>query len=149
LEPQKGTEEVTKDLGPGIHPLLVMSTPAGGAVKVELHLKRVDIADMVASYQGELSYDSRALTFSRAELPAGVMGASNEVEPGRLRFTGMAPDGLKDGAVLVLHFVAKGTLGTNPFQLRMEEVISNKGFQSLTERVIKRENPLLARAPAE
>jgi hypothetical protein len=132
-------------LGPGIHPVLVLGASEGGA-QVELHLRRVQVQAQVASYQGELLYDAAKLRLERAQFPAGVAGAWNEVQPGRVRFAGAASAGVPEGAVLTLRFTALAPPVRESFALVMEEVVAHD-FSSLTGRVSRSEHPLFSRTP--
>lgn len=137
--------EPAAELGPGIHPVLVLAAGDGGA-RVELHLRRVQVEAQVAGYQGELLYDATGLRLDGAQFPAGVAGAWNEVQPGRVRFAGAAPAGVPEGAVLTLRFTASSPPLRESFGLVMEEVVSS-GFANLTGRVSRPEHPLFSRTP--
>ncbi|HEX2079834.1 MAG TPA: cohesin domain-containing protein [Longimicrobium sp.] len=132
-------------LEPGIHPVLVVAAAEGGA-QVELHLRRVQVQGRVASYQGELRYDASVLRLRGAQLPAGVAGAWNEVEPGRVRFAGAAPGGVPDGAVLTLRFAASAPPVRESFAVAMEEVVAHD-FADLTASVSRAEHPVFSTAP--
>jgi hypothetical protein len=139
------TPDPLAGLGPGIHPVLVVA-PAEGGARVELHLRRVQVQGQVASYQGELRYDAAALRLAGAQLPAGVAGAWNEVQPGVVRFAGAAPAGLPDGAVLTLRFAASSPPVRESFELAMEEVVAHD-FANLTQSVSRAEHPLFSTSP--
>lgn len=134
-------------MGPGIHPVLVVA-PAEGGAQVELHLRKVQVEAQVASYQGELRYDAGAMRLSGAQLPPGVVGAWNEVQPGRVRFAAVAPSGVGEGPVLTLRFAAAAQPGRESFGLMMEEVVAHD-FADLTDRVSRPLHPLLSTAPLE
>jgi hypothetical protein len=134
-------------LDPGIHPVLV-TAENGTEARVELHLKRVDVDDKVASYQGELTYDAETLVLSGGEIPSGITGAWNEVEKGKVRFAGVSLGGIEEGAVLTLTFTAQRALDASDFELKMEEIVAVEGFQNLTTRVNQRSaQPLFSRSP--
>ncbi|HEX5871486.1 MAG TPA: hypothetical protein VFY65_13765 [Longimicrobium sp.] len=139
------TADPLAGMGPGIHPVLVVA-PADGGAQVELHLRRVQVEAQVASYQGELRYDAGAMHLSGAQLPAGVVGAWNEVQPGHVRFAGVAPSGVGEGAVLTLRFAAAAQPARESFGLVMEEVVA-PDFADLTGRVSRPLHPLLSTAP--
>ena len=139
------TADPLAGMGPGIHPVLVVA-PAEGGAQVELHLRRVQVKAQVASYQGELRYDAGAMHLSGAQLPAGVVGAWNEVQPGHVRFAGVAPSGVGEGAVLTLRFAAAAQPARESFGLVMEEVVA-PDFADLTGRVSRPLHPLLSTAP--
>lgn len=140
-------EPPTEPLGPGIHPTLVVASQTGDSAVVELHLRRVQIPDEVASYQGELRYDAARLKLSAAAFPAGAAGVWNEVEPGRLRFAGAAPEGVRDGAVLALRFARSGAVEAAGFSVAMEEVVARNAFAPLTSRVVARPHPYVLAHP--
>ncbi|HEX7243688.1 MAG TPA: hypothetical protein VF263_25600 [Longimicrobiaceae bacterium] len=143
-----GGAAAAQDPGPGIHPVIVLAGEGGGTAVVRLHLRRVQVDGAISSYQGEVSYDTRALTLSRAELPQGVAGAWNEPAPGRVRFAGASPQGVGDVPVLTLHFRTRGPVEGSGFRVKMEEVVSAIGFRSLSARVVRRDPPIFSRAPA-
>jgi hypothetical protein len=130
---------------PGIHPTLVVSGPAAGPARVELVLRRVEIADQIASYQGEITYDRASMQLVRAEIPAGITGLFNEVSPGRIRFAGVKVEGVGDGPVLVLHVTPTRPLAAEQFQVRITEVAA-ASLANLTSRVAAGAVPLV-RAP--
>lgn len=135
-------------LGPGIHPVLVVAGRTGSTVRMELYLSRVDVPALIGSYQGEIGYDTGALTLARAELPRGITGAWNEVAPGRVRFAGITLQGLADGPVLVLNFEARGPVAAEGFTLRMKEVAAAGDYSNLAPRLVARAHPILSDAPA-
>ena len=132
------------NLGPGIHPVLVLAARTPESARVELHLKRVQVTAQVASYQGELTYDAARMKLSAAEFPAGLAGAWNEVEPGRVRFAAAAPSGVGDAAVLTLSFAATEKPSAEHFTLAMEEVVASEEFADLTPQVAQRPHPLFS-----
>ena len=115
---------------PGIYPVLVVAGQEGETATVELHLKRVEVKDEVASFQGELRYDAKRMTLTGTEIPAGITGASNEAEPGVLRFAGVSLDGIERGAVLTLKLRASAPVAADAFELRMQEIVAET-FQDL------------------
>lgn len=140
VAPQPPEEPVA----PGIHPTLVVAAQTGDSAVVELYLRRVQVPDEVASYQGELRYDATRLHLSAAAFPAGAAGVWNEVEPGRLRFAGAAPGGVGDAAVLTLRFARSGPVEAAGFTVAMEEVVAQAAFTPLTSRVVARPHPYLS-----
>lgn len=139
-----GGDDLTR-LPPGIHPVLVVTEQGGGEASVTLQLKRVQVQQQVASYQGELTYDAAALTLRDAAVPAGISGMWHEPEQGRIRFAGAAVDGLGEGAVLTLRFATRERVEAADFSIGMEELVSTESFGSLTAQVQPRERPLLTR----
>lgn len=141
--------DVLAGLGPGIHPIVVLASRSGPTAQVEIHLKRIQVDDRVASYQGELEFDTKVLTLSGAEIPSPVMGAWNETAPGKVRFAGAALDGVPDGAVLVLRFTTRGrgSVLAEDFKLRMEELVAATGFKDLSPQLVVREQPLFSGRP--
>ncbi|HYW13736.1 MAG TPA: hypothetical protein VE871_17370 [Longimicrobium sp.] len=130
---------------PGIHPTLVVSEPAAGQARVELVLRRVEMAEQIASYQGEITYDRASMQLRRAEVPAGITGLFNEVSPGRIRFAGVKVDGLGAGGVLVLHVTPTRPLAAEHFRVTITEVAATS-LTILTPRVATGAAPLV-RAP--
>lgn len=130
---------------PGIHPTLVVSGPGAGPARVELVLRRVEIAEQIASYQGEITYDRASMQLVRAEIPGGITGLFNEVAPGRIRFAGVKVEGVGDGPVLVLHVTPARPLAAEHFGVRITEV-SAASLADLTLRVAAGPAPLV-RAP--
>lgn len=117
--------------GPGVRPAVAVAAEAGGGSRVEVRLERDAAAPQVGSFQGELRFDPAALTLAGAELPAGLVGAWNQVEPGRVRFAGVSPNGLAGGAVLVLRFTSRAPVAPNQLQVRLEEVFAVDGRSRL------------------
>lgn len=134
---------------PGIYPVLVVAGQEGDAATVELHLKRVDVTDEVASFQGELTYDAARMTVTGTEIPAGITGAFNETEPGVLRFAGVSLDGIERGAVLRLQLRAAAPVTADAFELRMQEIVAET-FQDLVPQLRQPgTRPLLTHAALE
>lgn len=119
----------------GIYPVLVVVDETAAGATVELHLKRVDVAERIASYQGELVYDPAALTVSAGRIPAGITGSWNETRRGTLRFAGVAVGGIDAGPVLALTVSTTRPLAAEAFQLRLEELVSATGFGDLAPRI--------------
>ncbi len=145
VQPQEPS--VLEGLAPGIHPIVVLTSRAGDAATVELHLKRVGVDAKIASFQGELAFDRESLALSGAELKPGVMGAWNESAPGTVRFAGAVAEGMADGPVLTLRFVAKGAVDGRAFRVKLEELVSSADFQDLSARLVVREQPLFSPSP--
>ena len=116
---------------PGIHPVVVVASQTASAATLELHLKRVDVSDRIASVQGEISYDAASMRLSGASIPSGITGAWNEVRPGVVRFTGVAVEGIEGGAVLELRFAAAAPVREGAVSLRIEEMVAAEGFADL------------------
>lgn len=147
-----GTEQVVvedplRGAEAGIHPVLIVAAESGDEATVELLLKRVDMQSTVASYQGELEYETGALTLVNATIPAGITGTWNEVEKGRVRFAGVALAGIGEGAVLTLRFAARSTVDAGVFRLSIEEITATENFLDLTDTVHQAERPLFSRSP--
>lgn len=129
---------------PAIQPTLLVSEPAAGQARVELVLRRVEMPEQIASYQGEITYDRAAMRLVRAEVPAGLTGMFNEVEPGRIRFAGVKVEGVGDGPVLVLHVAPSRPLAAEQFRVSVTEV-SSAALVDLTPRVAA--SPSFVRVP--
>lgn len=134
LGPQK---EVAPEapLPTGIHPMLIVASRTGDAATVKLHLKRIQVSDRIASYQGELKYDGQRLTLSAASVPQGITGAWNEVEKGTVRFAGVSVDGIEGGTVLALSFATQTELRGEQFELEMEELVASERFKDLAPQI--------------
>ena len=145
------TRPELQGLGPGIHPVLsipdLASSAAGQTLQVSLHLEGVQIDKPVSSYQGEFRFDPDALSVVSGSFPKGILGAWNEIEPGRIRFAGVAMDGLGETAALGLTVQAKRPLQATDFHVAMEEVTSVEGFTDLTQKVVTQDAPILTTAP--
>jgi hypothetical protein len=126
------------DLERGIYPLVNVVSETEGAAQVELYLKRVQVDDRLAGYQGELTYDASILTLEHTDLPPGLIGSTNETAPGHVRFAGAAPDGVGDVPVLALRFTQRGAIGQQSFGVKVEEVAGASGFADLTSQVSTR-----------
>lgn len=137
-------------LTPGVHAVVVVASPApGSAPEVQLHLRREEVPTPIASYQGELRYDVSRLTVQGGAFPAGVVGAWNEVEPGRIRFAAAAPEGLAGSLALTLRATPRGAMDASAFQVRMEELVGAAAFENLTPRFVQREHPLFSTSPLQ
>ena len=123
------------DLVADIYPLISVPVETPSATQVDLYLKRVQVADDVASYQGELTYDTDVLTLDHTDLPAGMIGETNEVSPGRVRFAGASLDGVGEAPILTLRFTRKGTIRRETFGVTFEEVGGAGTYASLLSRV--------------
>jgi hypothetical protein len=126
------------NLDRGIYPLVNVVSQTSSTAQVELYLKRVPADVRLASYQGELTYDAAALTLEHTDLPPGLIGSTNEVSPGHVRFAGAALDGVGDVPVLALRFARRGELGAQSFNVKVEEVAGTEGFADLTSQVSTR-----------
>jgi hypothetical protein len=129
------TGGLPKDLESGIYPLISVASRTSSTAQIDLYLKRVPSATRLASYQGELTYDASALTLEHTDLPAGMIGTTNEVSPGHVRFAGAALDGLGDVPVLSVRFTRHGALGQKSFEVRVEELAGAEDFADLTSQV--------------
>lgn len=131
-------------LAPGVHAVVVVS-PA----EVQLHLRREGVETPIASYQGEMRYDVSRLTVQGGSFPSGVMGAWNEVEPGRIRFAAAAPEGLQGSLALTLRTTPRGEVGESAFQVRMDELVGAASFEDLKPRFVERAHPLFSTTPPQ
>lgn len=144
------TQTETPVLTPGVHAVVVVAPGAAGSPsEVQLHLRRQGVETPIASYQGELRYDVERLTVQGGSFPAGVVGAWNEVEPGRVRFAAAAPEGLPGTLALTLRATPRGEIGESAFQVRMEELVGAAAFENLTPRFVVREHPLFSTTPLQ
>lgn len=130
---------------PGIHPLLVIAEEAGGRATLEIHLRSVQVAEKISSYQGELTYDRSRLRLESASVPSGVTGVWHEVKPGTVRLAGVAVDGMQGEKVLVMRFQATGAVQADAFELRMEELVASQAFRRMDGALRQRARPLLLR----
>lgn len=129
------------DLGPGIHPVLAipgLETAAPSQIKrVRVHLVEVAQEERVASWQGVLRYDPEVLEVLDGTFGDGLVGAWHVVEPGVLRFAGIAIEGLRGGAALDLTVRAARVPAARDLLVVVEEVVGAEGFVKLTERVVQ------------
>jgi hypothetical protein len=133
--PVRGGDGLPAGLARGIYPLVSVASRTGGAAQVELYLKRVETSPSLASYQGELTYDPHLLTLDHTDLPPGIIGATNEVSPGHVRFAGAAVDGVGDVPVLAMRFTTHGDFGRGAFGVKVEEVVGAGDLGDLTAQV--------------
>lgn len=129
------------DLPPGIHAVLAipgLETAAPSQItRVRLHLVEVAQEQTVASWQGELRYDAEGMEILDAAFADGLVGAWHLVEPGRLRFAGIALEGLKGTAALELTVRAGRVPRRGDFTVKLEEVVGREGFAVLTGQVVQ------------
>lgn len=150
LPTTREAEPETPALAPGVHAVVVVApVEAGSPAEVQLHLRRQGVATPLASYQGELRYDVARLAVTGGSFPAGVAGAWNEVEPGRIRFAAASLDGLPGTLALTLQATPRGEIGEASFEVRMEELVGAAAFEDLTPRFVQRAHPLFSRAPLD
>lgn len=140
-------------LGTGIHPVLALpglefGTPERVS-RIRLHLFEVGQDNPLASYQGELRYDPKAVEVVEGSFPEGLLGAWNLVEPGLIRFAGIAPDGLNGVAALDLKVRALRLPSARDFQVQIEELVGMNGFVELTDRVAASPSPVLVTTASE
>ena len=90
----------------------------------------------IGSYHGELSFDTTAARFVRAEaLTADGMHAENGRESGRIRFAGAAPTGFSEPALLSVTLRVRKA-GTRPtVHLDMRELNATDGASLLQQLV--------------
>ncbi|HET6232837.1 MAG TPA: hypothetical protein VFE05_22365 [Longimicrobiaceae bacterium] len=129
------TGELPANLERGIYPLISVASQTKSAAQVELYLKRVQVSPSLASFQGELTYDPRIMTLDHTDLPPGIIGATNEVSPGHVRFAGASIDGVGDVPVLELRFTTHGELSRGAFGVKVEEVVGAGDLANLTSAV--------------
>jgi hypothetical protein len=171
-EPGVATTKQFEALVPGIHPVFMTvdgaaddtetvsgpsrekrrfrSPGSGDTIRIEMFLHDVQVAGDLGSYQGTFAFDKNALRFIDAKIPAGLMAAYNEVEPGSIKVAGIAVDGLpKNGPVMSFRFVRTGSIELAPeqFAFTMTEVVAAHTLENLTEKVIKYQKPLFTAAP--
>ncbi|MDB4950230.1 MAG: hypothetical protein JWM27_2879 [Gemmatimonadetes bacterium] len=127
------------NLDRGIYPLINVVSQTASAAQVDLYLKRVPSAVKLASFQGELTYDATVMTLDHTDLPAGIIGSTNEVGVGHVRFAGAALDGVGDVPVLTLRFTRHGEVQRESFKVKVEEVSGTEGFADLTAQVSGRD----------
>lgn len=140
--PEQPDPDPVEKLGPGIHPVAVITGASNEETRLEVHLKRVGVDIRLASYQAELSHGRGS--FVQADLPEGVSGSWNEAAPGQLRFAGAALDGVGNGAVLIA-YVRADELKASDLRLKVEELTSTDGFADATALVVAQEHPILLR----
>ena len=109
---------------PGIHPVLVVAAQNANSATLQLQLKRVAVAEKIASFQGEISYDTTQMRLADASVPSQITGAWNEVRAGTIRFIGLAVGGIDSGAVLNLRFSATKPVAAEALSLKMEEIVA-------------------------
>lgn len=127
-------DKLPTDAGAGLYPQMVVATSHGTA-QADLSLRQVPGGMSLASYQGEVVFNPAVLTLQSAELPDGVIGAANEVAPGRVRFAGTALDGTSGALVLRMHFTVKSTVSRDVFSATFEEVTDAAEFADVTAQV--------------
>lgn len=118
----------------GLYPSVVV-TSSGGSSVASLSLVQVPGGIRLGSYQGEITYDARAMEVERTTFPEGVTGAIHQTGPGRLRFVGTALDGIGDVALLRIGFRKKGELSAQSFTAHFEEVTSASDLEDITSSV--------------
>lgn len=135
------------ELGPGIHPVLVVESQRDGRAVLQLHFERVDVAADIASLQGELRYDAQRMTLEEATFRPGLAGAWHQGEPGRIRFAAATLDGLGEAPALTLTFAAAAGVRATDFAVAMEELVARETFAPLTAQVVPYEHPRLEERP--
>lgn len=121
----------------GIYPSIEVGTPAASTTPVQVHFRRVKTDARIGSFQGEVVYRTELGTVARAELPEGITGSWNEVEPGRLRFAGAAVGPVADGAVLTLYLQGGRAPRDADFTLKIEEITAPDQFSNLTSMIVE------------
>ncbi|HET6763057.1 MAG TPA: hypothetical protein VFH27_05275 [Longimicrobiaceae bacterium] len=123
-----------RGLSRGIYPLVSVVAETQTSAQVELFLKRVQTADALASYQGELTYDAAILTLDHTDLPPGLVGTTFESTPGHVRFAAASLEGVGDVPVLTLRFTRRGQITPATFQVKVEEV-AGRDFTDLSSQI--------------
>jgi len=140
--------EVLAALPAGIHPILWIPEINAAARthrrEVRLYLWPQGVDDRVAAFQGEIRM-AQGLQALDVSFPEGVLGAWNVVEPGRLRFAGVALEGVGSGAALLLRLGPGPALSSEVFQVTVERVAAAGTLADLTSRVVRREHPVVVR----
>jgi hypothetical protein len=103
----------------------VVAAQTASSATMQLQFKRVAVAEKIASFQGEISYDTTEMRLTDASVPSRITGAWNEVRPGTIRFTGLAVSGIDSGAVLNLQFSVRKPLAAEALSLKMEEIVAD------------------------
>ena len=132
---------------PGIHAVIVAAAQTEDSATIELYLRRVQVPEAVASFQGVLEYDTSHLKLSRATFAAGAVGDFNEVAPGRVRLATASPSGLGDGPVATLTFARTAAVDGTAFKIEVEELVAQQAFANLTSRVVSRPHPYFSAHP--
>ena len=107
----------------------VSAVADSGATRVEVRLTTAPGVGAVASFQGIVQLPAGTPPVAAGEFPAGIVGAWNEVEPGRVRFAGVATQGLTQPLVLVLR--VPGALAGETVRVALEEAVGADGFRKL------------------
>ncbi|HEX8245888.1 MAG TPA: hypothetical protein VF541_20410 [Longimicrobium sp.] len=127
-------DKLPTDAGAGLYPQIVVGIGKGTA-QADLSLRQVPGGLSLGSYQGEVVFNPAVLTLQSAEFPEGVIGAANEVAPGRIRFAGSALDGTDGALVLRMRFAVKSTVTRSVFSATFEEVTDAVEFADVTAQV--------------
>lgn len=130
---------------PGIYPTLVVAEQGNGVIRVELMLRRVQMAEDIAAYQGEITYDRARMELSAARVPAEITGLWNETGPGRIRFAGVKLDGVGESSVLVLEVATSADLTADDFTVTLSEISAVESLSDVTAH-LSPARPLLVRA---
>ena len=140
VEPdQQSIPEEILSLPPGIHPVISLpgldDVRAGTSFVLRVHLYAVDVADGVASYQGEFRFDPDAMEVTGGHFPDGVLGAWHQTGPGVVRFAGATMEEIGDRPAVELIATAKRGLKSQDFAVTLEEVVGTEGFRGLMDQV--------------
>jgi hypothetical protein len=133
VTPEPPVEQV-----PGIYPTIILSAH-GDHTDAALVLKRVQVGDRVAGFQGELTYDRARLHLLSTDFPSGVSGMVNEQPEGTLRFAGASLQGLPDEVAFVMHLSAAPS--SADLVVRLQEVSAAETLANITGRVIVAPHP--------
>lgn len=107
----------------------VTATVAAGETRLEVRLVSAPGVGAIASVQGEVQLPAGSRPVAAAEFAAGVVGAWNEAEPGRIRFAGVAAQGLGEAPVFVLRL--PGAVAAERVRVVLEEAVGADGFRKL------------------
>lgn len=141
VRPDQGAlpEEIAS-LPPGIHPIVSIpgleTAVVGSSITLRVHLHSVDIEDEVASYQGVFVYEPDVLEIQTGSFPDGILGAWNQIEPGRIRFAGAVLEGIGTRPILELRGRLKRMPAKDDFFVQIEEVVAAEKLVVMTNDVV-------------
>jgi hypothetical protein len=123
---------------PGIYPTIIVSAH-GDHTDAAVVLRRVQIGERVAGFQGELTYDRSRLHLLSTDFPAGVSGMVNEQPEGTLRFAGASLQGLPNEVAFVMHLSSAPSAAD--LAVRLQEVSAAETLANITGRVVVMPHP--------
>ena len=134
-------------LEPGIHTVFLApsltSAHRGEPLSMSVHLLGVGIEEEIASYQGEIRYDSGKVQIGTIGVPDGLMAVWNQVEEGLIRFAGVAIEGLSTSPILLFELTSDGPVHPSDFEVEIEEIIASEGFKDLTGNASSAKEPVI------